>query len=385
MDSRHIYPIYHRTFARVNLQAILENFHALRACLREGVRTMAVIKADGYGHGSVQVAKLLETEADYFAVAEMNEAIILRDAGIQKPILVLSYTSPYQYPLLLEKDIAATLFNKEEAEALSRLAVEKGVRAKVHIAVDTGMGRIGFAPNEESADIVKEISALPGLFSEGLFSHYACADTRDTGDADGQTALFDRFIALLEARDVHIPIKHIANSAASMAFSKHYDMCRFGIALYGLYPSEEMDTEKVKLRPAMEVVSHVVHVKTVPEGFKIGYGHIYTAPAPRKIATVSIGYADGFCRCLTGIGYVLIRGKKAPVVGKVCMDQIMVDITDIDGVLVGDHALILGENDGAVISAEALGEMCHSFNYEVVCNFMPRVVRVYHRDGILEE
>ncbi len=385
MDSAHIYPVYHRTFARINLNAILENFHALRACLQSGVRTMAVIKADGYGHGSVQVAKLLETEADYFAVAELGEAIVLRNAGIQKPILVLSYTSPYQYPQLLENDITATLFNLEEAKVLSRLAAEHGTRAKVHVAVDTGMGRIGFVPDEKSADIVKEISALPGLFVEGLFSHYACADTQDTKDADAQTALFDRFIALLDARDVQIPIKHIANSAASMAFSKHYDMCRFGISLYGLYPSEEMDTQKVKLRPAMEVVSHVVHIKTVPEGFKIGYGHIYTAPAPRKIATVSIGYADGFCRCLTGVGYVLIRGKKAPVVGKVCMDQIMVDITDIDDVLVGDHAVILGENDGAAITAETLGDMCHSFNYEVVCNFMPRVVRVYHRDGILEE
>jgi alanine racemase len=249
-----------------------------------------------------------------------------------------------------------------------------------HVAVDTGMGRIGVQPDETGADLVLAVSQLEGVEIEGLFSHYACADCQDKTDAQEQTALFDRFIGLLEGRGVQIPLKHICNSAGAMEMDKQYDMCRLGIALYGLYPSEEVE-KKIALIPAMEVISHVVHVKDVPQGFKIGYGHIYEAPAKRKIATVCVGYADGYNRCLTGVGYVLIRGKKAPVVGKVCMDQIMVDVTDIEGVTVGDQAVILGKSQDACISAEELGAMCHSFNYEVVCNFMPRVTRAYYKDG----
>ncbi len=381
MLSSHTYPLYYRTFASINLDAISHNLRALQACLAPGVRSMAVVKADGYGHGSVQVARHVEEAVDYFAVAGLDEALVLREGGVKKPILVLSYTSPLLYDVLIENDVTATLYNPEEARLLSDAAIRKGTKAKIHISVDTGMGRIGFTPTAESADTVLEISRLPGVFIEGLFSHYACADCVDKADALCQTNLFDKFIALLEERNVQIPIKHICNSAGTMDFTKQYDMCRLGIALYGLYPSDEMDTEKVKLMPAMEVVSHVVHIKTVPKGFKIGYGHIYEAPSERRIATVSIGYADGYNRCFTGTGYVLIGGKKAPVVGKVCMDQIMVDISDIPDVAVGDHAVILGENEGAVITAETLGSMCQSFNYEVVCNFMPRVRRVYYKDG----
>jgi len=385
MNTSHTYPIYYRAFARINLDALTHNLNELKGCINEGVRAMAVVKANAYGHGSVRVSRHLEAQVDYFAVAGLDEAIELREGGIKKPILVLSYTSPYLYPALIDHEITATLFNTDEARALSEAALKKGKKAKVHVSVDTGMGRIGFSPDAVGADAVREIASLPGIDLEGLFSHYACADCADKADALCQTKLFDEFISLLEARDVHIPIKHICNSAGTMDFTKQYDMCRLGIALYGLYPSDEMDTEKVKLIPAMEVVSHVVHVKTVPKGFKIGYGHIYTAPEERKIATVCIGYADGYNRCFTEVGSVLINGKKAPVVGKVCMDQIMVDITDIPDVSVGDHAVILGENEGARISAEDLGSMCHSFNYEVVCNFMPRVHRVYYQDGKIIE
>ncbi|MBE7024483.1 MAG: alanine racemase [Ruminococcaceae bacterium] len=382
MRSSHTYPFYYRAFAKIDLDAIAHNLRELQSCLSRGVKTMAVVKADGYGHGSVQVARHLEENVDYFAVAGLDEAVILREGGIQKPILVLSYTSPFHYDTLLSQDITATLYNPEEAKALSDAALKKGKKAKIHVAVDTGMGRIGFTPSPESADTVQAISCLPGIMLEGLFSHYACADCADKADALCQTSLFDSFIALLEERNVHIPLKHICNSAGTMDFTKQYDMCRLGIALYGLYPSDEMDTDRIVLRPAMEVVCHVVHIKTVPGGFKIGYGHIYTAPRERKIATLSIGYADGYNRCLTDAGYVLINGKKASVVGKVCMDQIMVDITDIPDVSVGDHAIVLGENEGACISAETLGSLCHSFNYEVVCNFMPRVHRIYYKDGV---
>lgn len=383
MTDSHIYKQYHRSFACVDLDAIDSNLSQLKACLNEGVKTLAVVKADAYGHGSVTVSKHIEDKVDYFAVATIEEAITIRDGGIKKPVLVLSFTSPYQYEALIERNITATIYNVDEAKILSDVALQKGKKAKIHVSVDTGMGRIGFTPDEKGADSVKEISLLEGIELEGLFSHYACADCEDKTDASQQTKLFDSFIELLRKRNVEIPIKHICNSAGTMEFSKQYDMCRMGIALYGLYPSDEVKKDKVKLTPAMEVVSHVIHVKTVPQGFKIGYGHIYEAPSERTIATVCIGYADGYKRCLTGVGYVLIHGKKAPIVGKVCMDQIMVDVTDIPEAKVGDHAVIMGKSCEEVLSAETLGEMCHSFNYEVVCNFMPRVTRIYYKDGKL--
>ena len=366
-----------RTYAAIDLAAIDENLTALQARLQPGVRSMAVVKADAYGHGSVVVAKHVEDRVDYFAVACVDEAITLRQGGITKPVLVLSYVNPVCYEDLVDLNITPTLFCEAEAEQLSQTALAKGKKATIHVAVDTGMGRIGFQPTPESADTVARIAKLPGINLEGLFSHYACADAADLSDAACQTRLFDEFIAMLEQRSVNIPIKHHCNSAASMTFEKQYDMCRLGIAMYGMYPSDEMDCTTVSLRPAMSVYSHVVHVKTVPAGFQIGYGHIYTAPAERRIATVGIGYADGFNRCLTGVGHVLIHGKKAPLTGKVCMDQIMVDVTDIPQVAVGDTVVILGKSGDEEITAEALGAMCNSFHYEVVCNFMPRVKRIY--------
>ena len=381
MTSAYIDQRYYRSYAAVNLSAITHNLNQLKSCISEGVMTMAVVKADAYGHGSVTVSKHIENDVDYLAVASLDEGIVLRKSGICKPILILSYTSPTLFDVMIDNDMTATIYNLDEARLLSNAAANRGKKAKVHVAIDTGMGRIGFTPDATSADCVKEISQLAGITLEGLFSHYACADCFDKADALQQTELFDCFIERLEKRGVNIPIKHICNSAGTMDFAKQYDMCRLGIALYGLAPSDEMDMSKIDLIPAMEVISHVVHIKEVPKGFKIGYGHIYEAPSPRKIATVSIGYADGFNRSLTGVGYVLINGKKAPIVGKVCMDQIMVDVTDIDGVFVGMHAIILGENQGARITAEEFGAMCHSFNYEVVCTIMPRVKRVYYKNG----
>ena len=381
MISAHSYQTYYRSYVAVNLSAITHNLNRLKTCMCEGVMTMAVVKADAYGHGSVTVAKHIENDVDYLAVASLDEAMVLRENGICKPILILSYTSPLLFGELIDNDITATIYNLDEAKLLSDVATKKGKKATIHIAVDTGMGRIGLSPDEQSADCVKEISQLSGIKIEGLFSHYACADFYDKTDALQQTVLFDAFIRLLEARGIDIPIKHICNSAGTIDFKKQYNMCRLGIALYGLSPSDEIDMSKIGLIPAMEVISHVVHVKDVPKGFKIGYGHIYEAPSKRKIATVSIGYADGFNRCLTGVGYVLINGKKAPIVGKVCMDQIMVDVTDIPGVFVGMKAVILGEDQGARITAEEFGAMCYSFNYEVVCTFMPRVKRVYYENG----
>ncbi len=378
MTKEHIYPVYHRTFAKIDLDAIESNFDSLKKRVSEGVKVCSVVKADAYGHGSVEVAKRLEEKTDFFAVAALEEAVELRDAGIKKPILVLAYTSPMLYEVMIEKDITPTIYDIDEAKKYSEAAVKLKKNAKLHIAVDTGMSRIGFMPNEESADIVKEISLLENIKLEGMFSHYAKADYTDKSSANAQTEKFDYFISLLEKRGVDIPIKHICNSAGIIDFDKQYDMVRMGISLYGMYPSDEVFKDRVKLTPAMEIVSHVIHIKTVKKGTGIGYGHTYIAPEDRKIATVSIGYADGYNRCQTNKGWVLIDGKKAPVRGKVCMDQIMVDVTGIPNVKVGDHAVILGKMGDEEISAETMGELCDSFCYEVVCNFMPRVKRYYY-------
>lgn len=383
MNSEHIYPLYYRTFAKIDLDAIEHNFRELKALVNPDVKCCCVIKSDAYGHGAAEVAALLSGSADYFAVACIEEAVELRNAGIETPILILGYTSPMQYQTVLENNLTITLYDFEQAKQLSQVAVILGKKAKIHIAVDTGMGRIGFQPTAEDADIVKEISKLEGVYIEGLFSHYAKADYKDKASANEQTRKFDCFISLLEKRGVAVQIKHICNSAAIIEMDKHYDMVRMGISLYGMYPSDEVDKTKVSLILAMEVVSHIIHVKTVSAGTPIGYGQIYTAPEERKIATVAVGYADGYNRCMTENGTVIINGQQAPVVGKVCMDQIMVDVTDIDFVEVGDHAVILGEMDGEKITAEDIGERCNSFDYEVVCNFSKRVKRLYYNENRL--
>ena len=377
-------PSYYRSFARIDLDAIENNFNELKALLAPDVKTMCVIKADAYGHGSRRIALFLQNKCDYFAVASINEGEAIRAAGVKTPLLILSYTSPLEYEDLVRNDITATIFNVENAKALSETALKMNKTAKVHIAVDTGMGRIGFTDDESGAGAVEKIRRLPGLYVEGIFSHYACSDEKDKTSTNEQTERFENFISLLEKHGIEIPIKHICNSAAVIEGEKSFDMVRFGVSLYGLYPSEDVHKERVHLIPAMQVESHVAFVKTVKKGTKIGYGQIYTAPCERKIATVCIGYADGYNRCFSNKGYVLINGKKAPVVGKVSMDQIMVDVSDIEQVNEGDRAIILGKNGSLAITAEELGEMSDSFGYEVLCNFMPRIKRIYVRHGETE-
>ena len=366
-----------RSCVCVDLDAIRHNFDEVKRRLEPQVKVLSIVKADAYGHGAVPVAKALESRTDFFAVSAVSEGVELRAAGIKKPILILSYTAPCDYAALLEYDIRATVYSMADAEALSRAAAEAGKTATVHIALDTGMGRIGFPVTEDAAQTVKEMTALPHLTVEGLFSHYATADMADKTSAHAQTARFDRFIGFLEQLGVEIPIKHICNSAGALEFQKHYDMVRLGVILYGLFPSDEVDQTTVNLVPAMRVVSHVIHVKTVAPGTPIGYGGAYKAPDTRRIATVCIGYADGFNRAFSGRGWVLIRGKRAPVVGRVCMDQIMVDVTESPDVAVGDEVVILGKSGEEEITADGMGTLIGSFGYEVICNFMPRVKRIY--------
>ncbi|MBQ3045030.1 MAG: alanine racemase [Clostridia bacterium] len=372
---------FHRSFARIDLSAVKNNFDALANLLQPGVKTMAIVKANAYGHGAVRVAKALENRADYFAVADIQEALELRENGINNPILILSYTSTYHYEELIENSIIPTVYNYADAVKLSQTAVEMSKKAVIHIAVDTGMNRIGFKDNEESADIVKKISELPNIEIEGIFTHFACADCMDKSFVAVQKQRFDDFISSLEERGLCIPVKHCCNSAATIDCDSHYDMVRMGIALYGLYPSDEVMRDKVELEPAMEVVSRIIHIKDVEAGEGIGYGHAYVTPEKRKIATVCIGYADGYNRAFSNKGVVLVSGKRAKVVGRVCMDQIMIDITGIDGANVGDQVIIMGRQKGERLTAEELGEMCGSFNYEMICTFMPRVNKIYYENG----
>lgn len=364
---------YYRCYKEIDLDKIEENFDSLKALTAERVKAMAVVKADAYGHGALAVAKKLKDKADFFAVATAREGEELRENGIDKPILVLSYVSPLEYDILLKYDITPTISGVEDAARLNELCKQENKKCNIHIAVDTGMNRIGFEATEQSIEAIKEINAMENLCIEGIFSHYAKADYKDKTSADRQTELFDSFIKALEAQGIVIPIKHMCNSAGIIEMKNHYDMVRMGLALYGLYPSQEVDKTKVNLKPAMKVVSHIINVKTIEKGTAVGYGEYYVAPERKRIATVSIGYADGYNRSFTDRGYVLIDGKKAPVIGKVCMDQTIVDISEIPQAKVGMAAVILGDD----ITAEEMGRLCGSFNYEVVCNFAKRVTAVY--------
>lgn len=374
------YPEYHRSFACVDLGKIKNNFDSLKSHIRPETKVMAIIKADAYGHGATRVAQVLEGRADYFGVADIEEALSLRSNGIKTPILILSYTSPMLYGELIKNGLTACIYSFDEAVLLSNEAVRLGETAKIHIAVDTGMTRIGFNDTVESAVIVEKISKLSNIEIEGIFSHFARADEKDKSFALLQKNRFDAFVTLLESRGVAFKIKHISNSAAAIDLDCNYDMVRMGIALYGMYPSDEVE-KKLELSPAMEVISHIIRVNEIEAGVGVGYNHNYISKEKRRIATVCIGYADGYNRSFSNKGVVLVNGKRAPVVGKVCMDQIMVDITDISGVSVGDSVVIMGRSGNEFLSAEELGELSGSFNYEVICTLMPRVTRIYCENG----
>jgi alanine racemase len=365
---------YYRCYKEVDLDIIEKNFDALKALTKDGVKAMAVVKADAYGHGAVRVAQKLKDKADFFAVATAREGMELRENGIKNPILVLSYCAPAEYDLILKYGITPTISSEEDAYILNAAAGALGINCKIHVAVDTGMSRIGVSDNESGFYAVQTMAMMPNITIEGIFSHFAKADYKDKTSADRQTARFEAFVNRLEAEGVSIPIKHICNSAGLIEFdTQHYDMVRMGLALYGLYPSDEVQKDRVQLTPAMKVVSHVIHIKDIDEGTPVSYGESYVAKEKKKIATVSIGYADGYNRSFSDTGYVMIKGEKAPIIGKVCMDLAVVDISHIPGVKIGMPATVLGDG----ITAEDLGRMCGSFNYEVVCNFAKRVTAVY--------
>lgn len=372
---------YTRTYAAIDLGAIAHNLTEIKKKLQPGVLSLAIVKADAYGHGAVGVAREIQDRVDYFGIAELGEAVELREAGVTKPILILSYTSPRQYETLITNELTQTIFNYADAVAISEAAVRLKMIARVHIAIDTGMSRIGFFCNDEAVETVKRINDLPNVYIEGLFSHYACADQVDQTVTDRQTAVFKEFIAKLEARGIHIPLCHLCNSAGTLVRDEQFTMVRMGIILYGLYPDPCCYDGSLDLRPAMRIVSHVIHVKEVPAGSGVSYGHTYHTTKPTRIATVCIGYADGYSSALSNKGRVLIHGRFAPIIGRVCMDQLMVDVTDLADVKVGDEVTVLGPDGDEVITAEELADLTGTINYEVVCQFQKRVAIVHFKDG----
>lgn len=368
--------MYQRAFREIDLNAIEHNFDKLSERLRPETKKCAVVKADAYGHGAVEVARKLSYKADYFAVASVDEAIELRDNGIENPILILAYTHPDWFGELIEKNITATIYSYEDAVLLNSRAELSGKKAKVHIAVDTGMSRIGFDTSDNSAEKIEKICNLENIFVEGIFSHPAKADFKDKSHTLSQMELFDSFIEKLKNTGVNIPIRHFYNSASILSFEDRYDMVRMGVALYGINPFD-YPCPIPYMRPAMQVKTHIIHLHDVDEGTGVGYGHLWVADKKRTIATLSIGYADGLKRRLSNKGYVLINGKKAYITGRVCMDIVMVDVTNIKDVKTGDEAVIIGRSLDREITAEQYGKMYGSFAYEVLSTFMPRVKKIY--------
>ncbi len=368
---------YHRIEARIDLSAIRKNIKTVQALNPPEEKTLLVIKADAYGHGAVTLAERLGDLADYFGVAEIDEAVELRKNGVEKPILILGYTDETEYEDLINYDVTQAVFDVEKCRVLSRLAEKMGKKARVHIKVDSGMHRIGFQANEEGISEAEKLFSMPGLSVEGIFTHFARADEYDKTSAKEQYEAFSRFVNALESRGYDLGIRHIDNSAGAMELhSKGFDMMRLGIVIYGLYPSEEVD-KSVVITPAMQLVSHITHVKTLPAGCGISYGHTFVTDRETRVATVSAGYADGYPRAQSNIGRVLIRGQYAPILGRVCMDQFMVDVTHIPEAEVGDTVTLFGRDGENSISVEEVAEPAVSFNYELICNVAHRVPRIY--------
>lgn len=372
-----------RVYLKIDLDTICNNVKQIINKVGEETKVMAVIKADAYGHGAIEVAKALSEIKTYgFAVATVGEALALRRAGITKPIMILDFVFPNQFETIIRNDIILTVFQYEIAKELNDAAINMGTTAHIHLKIDTGMGRIGFIPNEESIEKIKQINELSNIEIDGIFTHFACADMEDKTSMNKQYALFKDFVKKLEENGIDIPIKHCCNSAATIDLDDGFmNMVRSGIITYGLYPSEEVKKEKLVVKPAMELHSVVINVKTIQAGDTVGYGSTYVADKPTVIATIPVGYADGYPRMLSNKGSILIHGKRAKIVGKVCMDQFMVDVTDIADVNIGDVVTLIGKDGDDEITCEEIGDISGRFNYEFLCCITRRVPRVYIRNG----
>ncbi len=380
---------FSRVYAQIDLGAIKYNLESMRKNIPDGTKMMAVIKTDAYGHGAVRIAKMLE-EIDYiwgYATATAEEAFELRDAGAKKPILILGYTFPYAYERMLLEGIRPAVFRLDMAKELSEIGtrlMEEGRLSElpqIHIAVDTGMSRIGITPDELGVDFVQEVMYMKGIHVEGIFTHFARADEKDLTNVKEREKVFASFLsAIAERTGRRIPICHCANSASIIAVPESsMDMVRAGVTMYGMWPSEEVPRDIIDLKPTMELISHIVMIKDVPAGTPVSYGGTFVTDKATKIATIPVGYGDGYPRSLSGKGYVLINGHHANILGRVCMDQFMVDVTDVPYVREGDEVVLMGKDKttGEEITAEFLGELSGRFNYELTCDINKRVPRVF--------
>lgn len=370
----------HRTYLKIDLNKLEHNFNCVRNKLPSDVKILGVIKANAYGHGAVEIGKFLDDKCDFFGVACIEEAVELKKAEIKTPILILGRVFPFDIETAVKYDVRIPIFSYEDAVVLSNEAVKQEKNVPFHFCIDTGMSRIGFQVSEESADICKSITELPNIFAEGLFSHFATADENDLSKAVEQRNKYKKFCKMLSDREVEIPIKHLNNSAGIMNFDEYFDMCRMGIITYGLYPSDEVDKGILDLEPIMSWHAKISHVKELETNREISYGGTFKTNKVTKVATVPVGYADGFPRCLSNKGRVIINGKYAKILGRVCMDQFMVDVSDIE-CNINDEVVLFGTQKNAHISLEELSNSAYSFNYELPCRIPLRVNRVYVYNG----
>ena len=370
-----------RVYAGINLSAVLHNLEEMHKKLKEDTQIIAVIKTDAYGHGALPIAKAIE-KVPYlwgYAVATVDEAMALIKDGRKKPIMILGVTFREQFEVMVEEDIRPCVCDYKIAKKLSNIAVAKQKICHIHIKIDTGMSRIGFQVNKETAEIIYQISQLPNIEIEGLFTHFANADAKDKTSTYAQMNLFQSMCDMLEEKGIVIPIKHCSNSAGIVDIPEaNMNMVRAGIIMYGLWPSEDVCKDNLELQPVMSLKSHVSYVKELEAGRAISYGGTYITPQAQTIATIPVGYGDGYARSLSNIGYVLIRGQKAPICGRICMDQFMVDVSHIEGVTEGDEVTLLGQDGEYCITMEELGDLSERFNYEFACLITPRVPRVYY-------
>ena len=372
--------MHSRIQAEIDLDAMTYNLEHIKRNLKSGTKIIAVLKADGYGHGAVPLGKRIQQDPEVWgiAVATVEEGEELREAGITKPILILGYTYQEDYKKIVDMDFRPAVFKQSMAQELSKAAVRARKTLKIHIKIDTGMTRIGYRNVETDVPEILEISRLPGIEVEGIFTHFARADETDIAPARIQYEKFQEFLHALEEKGLSIPMKHCSNSAGIIRMQEaNLDAVRAGIILYGLYPSPEVEQEPVPLKPLMSLRSHIAYIKTVEPGVEISYGGIFTTTRKTRVATIPVGYADGYARGLSNKGSVLIRGKRAPILGRVCMDQFMVDVTDIPEARELDQVTLLGRDQKDCITMEELGDLSGRFNYEFACCISKRVPRVY--------
>lgn len=375
---------YNRVYAKIDLDAIAYNMEQMKKRLGGDTQLIAVVKTDGYGHGAIPIAQMFE-DTEYvwgYATASLDEAMVLRDAGIQKPILVLGCVFPDQYEDMVRYEIRAAVYTFEMAKGMSEAAERLGGNAILHIKLDTGMGRIGFPVSEESVECIERISKLEHVVLEGMFTHFAKADETDKTYTKMQHEQFVWMQRALLEKAIEIPYLDCDNSAGIIDFPdlKH-DLARAGISLYGMYPSDEVNQQAIDLKPALELISHISFVKEVEAGTSISYGGTFVAPKKMRVATIPVGYGDGYPRSLSNKADVLIRGKRARILGRVCMDQFMVDVTDIPKASFMDQVILVGADGEEHISVEELSELSGRFPYEFVCCLSKRIPRVYTRDG----